>query len=146
MKADVLMVDNTLYSGEVADHFVNKDGDLSGLFLRDPRRFDRIRYLREKETWGTTRSTMKFWSSIPSAKLYLIAEKILNLNLNYEPPGVGHLKADIVERYWRRYQNLPFSVTVSGPPRDYRSFLDKVAYETREAFTSRGTRKKKSDQ
>jgi hypothetical protein len=52
VKADVLMTDDTLYSGGVVDHFVNKDGDLSGLFLKNPRRFDRVRYQKEKDAWG----------------------------------------------------------------------------------------------
>jgi hypothetical protein len=59
VKADVLMTDDTLYSGEVVDHFVNKDGELSGLFLKNPRRFDRARYLKEKEVWGITRPTFR---------------------------------------------------------------------------------------
>lgn len=87
VKADVLMTDDTLYSGEVIDHFVNQENKLSGLFLKSPRRFDRMRYLKEKDTWGMTRPTNTFWRSIPSAKLYLIADNIVNLNLNYEPPS-----------------------------------------------------------
>jgi hypothetical protein len=51
VKADVLMTDNTLYRGDVADHFLDKDGNLSGLFLANPRRFDRVAYLREKHVW-----------------------------------------------------------------------------------------------
>ena len=116
VRADVLMTDDTLYSGEVADHFVDKEGNLSGLFLKNPRRFDRARYLKEKETWGVTRPTNTFWRTIPSAKLYLIADKIVNLNLNYEPPSIEDVKADTVERYLMRYQKLPtsFRVTISG--------------------------------
>jgi hypothetical protein len=117
VKADVLMTDDTLYSGEIVDHFVNKEGHLSGLFLKNPRRFDRARYLKEKESWGITRATNTFWRPIPSAKLYLVADKIVNLNLNYEPPSVEDVKADTVERYLMRYQKLPFSVTISGRPR-----------------------------
>jgi len=49
VKADVLMTDDTLYSGEVVDYFVDKDGDLSGLFLKNPRQFDRARYLKRRK-------------------------------------------------------------------------------------------------
>ena len=137
VKADVLMTDDTLYSGEVVDHFVNKDGALSGLFLKNPRRFDRARYLKEKEEWGITRPTNTFWRNIPSAKLYLIADKIVNLNLNYEPPRVEDVRADTVERYLLKYQKLPFDVTISSRPRDYESVLDRVAREAREAMAAR---------
>jgi hypothetical protein len=87
VKADVLMTDNTLYQGEVADYFLDKDGNLSGMFLGRPYRFDRRAYFREQETWQHTRARSKFWKEIPSAKLYLVADKIVNLNLNYEPPA-----------------------------------------------------------
>ncbi len=118
VRADVLMTDNTLYSGEVIDHFVDQENKLSGLFLKNPSRFDRVRYLKEKEDWGMTRPTKTYWRSIPSAKLYLVADKIVNLNLNYEPPNVQGVKADVVERYLAKYQNLPNlpSVTISPGP------------------------------
>lgn len=56
VKADVLMTDNTLYRGDVANHFIDKDGNLSGIFLSNPQRFDRRAYLREQDKWGRTRS------------------------------------------------------------------------------------------
>lgn len=96
VKADVLMSDDTLYKGEVADYFLTGDGSLAGLFLKNPRRFDRARYLREKGEWGTTRPTDTFWRDIPSAKLYLIGTKIINLNLNYEPATAP---LGVVQRY-----------------------------------------------
>lgn len=40
VKADVLMTDDTLYQGKVADHLVDKDGNLSGLFLENPKKVD----------------------------------------------------------------------------------------------------------
>jgi hypothetical protein len=132
VKADVLMTDDTLYSGEVAEHFVDKEGNLSGIFLKNPRRFDRSQYLKEKDRWGSTRSAKTFWRTIPSAKLYLFADKIVNLNLNYEPPNIEDVKADTVEKYLMRYQNLPFQVTISKRPRNYESFLDRVGREARE--------------
>lgn len=94
--ADVLMTDNTLYSGEVAEYFLSSDGSLSGLFLKNPKRFDRARYLKEKSDWGITRPVESFWRNIPSAKLYVIGSQIINLNLNYEPPTAP---AEVVQRY-----------------------------------------------
>jgi hypothetical protein len=86
--ADVLMTDQVLYRGEVVDYFLDKGGNLSGLILGKPLRFDRVAHLREREAWGTVRSTKAFWREIPSANLYLFASEIVNLNLTYESPKV----------------------------------------------------------
>jgi hypothetical protein len=121
VKADVLMSDNTLYQGEVADYFLDKDGNLSGLFLSKPRRFDRRAYLREQDAWSSTRKASNFWKAIPSAKLYLVADKIVNLNLNYESPTAS---ASGVIRYLEILRKQPparprpgqrFSVSIKPP-------------------------------
>jgi hypothetical protein len=111
VKADVLMTDDTLYRGDVADHFLDKDGNLAGLFLANPTRFDRRTYLKEKDAWGVTRSTSVYWRPIPSAKLYLIGEKIVNLNLNYEPPAPIR---ETLEKYVTKLQKRPISVSIGS--------------------------------
>jgi hypothetical protein len=110
VKADVLMTDDTLYRGDVAQHFLDKDGNLVGLFLANPTRFDRRTYLRDRDTWGTTRPRDFYWHPIPSAKLYLVGDKIVNLNLNYSSPTAI---ADGVEKYVSGLQAQPISVSVS---------------------------------
>jgi hypothetical protein len=110
VKADVLMTDETLYRGDVIDHFLDKDGNLSGLILGNPARFDRRRYLREQDVWGTTRPRSTYWRSIPSAKLYLFADKVVNLNVNYEPPIAI---PEVVARYLWKLQKRPIVVSVS---------------------------------
>lgn len=122
VKVDILMTDNTLYRGNVADHFVDKDGNLSGLFLADPQRFDRRAYLREQDAWHSTRSLSTFWRPIHSAsanaKLYLVADKIVNLNLNYEPPLETAESEDIVKKFVYGKgipRNLQFTISISGP-------------------------------
>jgi hypothetical protein len=96
VRAEVLMTDGTLYRGDVADHFLNKEGSLSGLFLANPTRFDRRALMKEREAWGSNRAAAKFWRTIPSAKLYLVADKIMNLNLHYESPT---LTASSISKY-----------------------------------------------
>ncbi|HZR29517.1 MAG TPA: hypothetical protein VFA71_12135 [Terriglobales bacterium] len=118
VRVDVLMTDDTLYRGKVADHFVDRDGKLAGLFLENPTRFDRRAYLKEKDAWGITRPLGEYWKPIPSAKLYLFAEKIVNLNVNYEPTTVA---AEVVEKYLSKLPGMrPLSVSVGahvpGPP------------------------------
>lgn len=110
VKADVLMTDDTLYRGDVAQHFVDKDGNLSGLFLTSPTRFDRRTYLKDRDVWGISRPKDFYWKPIPSAKLYLVADKVVNLNLNYLSPTAI---ANGVERYVsREFKGKAISVSV----------------------------------
>ena len=134
VKADVLMSDETLYRGEIADYFLSGDGSLAGLFLKEPERFDRARYLSERNTWGTTRPVQKCWRQIPSAKLYLLGSKIVNLSLNYEPPTARN---DVLKRYVDNFLKGYEGVTVTMRARPYESFLDRVKRETIEGIKRR---------
>lgn len=111
VKADVLMSDNTLYRGDVAEHFLDKDGNLSGLFLTNPTRFDRRKYLKDIDSWGTTRPKAFYWHPIPSAKLFLVGDKIINLNLNYSSPTV--IKDEVEKYVSRELKGQPISVSVN---------------------------------
>ena len=118
VRADVLMVDGTLYHGDVADHYLNKDGNLSGLFLANPTRFDRRALMREREAWGSNRSASKYWRTIPSAKLYLVADKIVNLNLHYESPtptatGVSKYLETLMPSPQKKAGRKTFSISIS---------------------------------
>jgi hypothetical protein len=81
VQADILCVDDTLYQGEVNDYYL-RDGELSGLILKAPRRFDRPAYLKAKDE-GKKPEAKAFWRQIPSKNLYFFADKILNINLTY---------------------------------------------------------------
>jgi len=123
VRADVLMTDNTLYSGEVADHFLDREGNLSGLFLANPQRFDRRSYFREQDAWGSARGLESFWRPIPSAKLYLVADKIVNLNLNYEPPVVTsevltRYLSELQGRYGKGSARKGITVSITPPERN----------------------------
>ncbi|MGD0930837.1 MAG: hypothetical protein ABR902_09310 [Candidatus Korobacteraceae bacterium] len=109
--ADVLMTDQVLYRGEVVEYFLDGAGDLSGLILGSPRRFDKRAQLREREQWGTARDTADFWRDILSAKLYLVASQIVNLNLTYASPKAFE---DNVRRELSRrgFNAKKYSVTV----------------------------------
>jgi len=85
VRADILTITDTLYRGRVSEHFIDSDGRLTGLILTEAKRYDRRTYLRD---WEQNREikTDDYWRDIPGAKLYLFADKIVNLNLNYESP------------------------------------------------------------
>jgi hypothetical protein len=81
VSADILCTDNTLYNGEISQYFL--DGSkMSGMILVKPRRYDRRAYLIDLDK-GLKPDKTKYWKDIPSAKLYIFADKILNINLNY---------------------------------------------------------------
>jgi hypothetical protein len=115
--ADVLMTDQVLYSGKVVEYSLDKNGELSGLILGTPRRFDKRAQVRERELWGTVRGTTFFWRSIPSAKLYLVASQIVNLNLRYESPKAaeGDIRRELSKGLTKQKK---FSITVefTQPP------------------------------
>ncbi len=119
VRADVLSLEGALYQGIVSDHFLSLDGMLSGLILTDPRRFDRRTYLRDKDK-GTKKDLETYWKEIPSAKLYMFADKIANINLNYEPE-VPSAKAvtDIVEKLGKSGTTYTITFQVPGdqPPK-----------------------------
>jgi hypothetical protein len=86
---DVLTTLDLLYKGRVLDFFLDKDGELSGIFLEYPRRFYRKGFLRDIER-GTARSdTNSYWKKIPSKNLYIPNDKVTNLNVRYLTEGEG---------------------------------------------------------
>jgi hypothetical protein len=81
VQADILCTNDTLYQGTVSQYFM-KEGELSGIILQKPRRFDRDPYLRAKSE-GAKPEKKDYWISIPSQHLYFFADKIVNMNLSY---------------------------------------------------------------
>jgi len=83
VRAEILTTGDTLYRGRISEHFVDADGKLTGLILTEARRFDRRTYLLD---WQENRQvkTEAYWRDIPGAKMYMFADKMVNLNLNYE--------------------------------------------------------------
>jgi hypothetical protein len=79
---DVLSTVDILYTGHVVSFFLDKDGELSGIFLEHPRRFDRKGYLDDAQH-GKQREKDTYWKKIPSNNLYIPNEKIVNLNVRY---------------------------------------------------------------
>lgn len=99
VRADVLTTGDNLYRGKVSEYFLDTGGRLSGLILTDMLRFDRRTYLQDKDARRGP-DPRGYWKEIPGAKLYLFADKILNLNLNYES---AEPSAQVVEEFLRKY-------------------------------------------
>jgi hypothetical protein len=110
VSADVLCTDGTLYNGEVREYFL--DGSkMSGMILLKPKRFDRRSYLMERDK-GSQPDKSKYWKDIPSAKLYIVADKILNINLNYAP--FVSLPGPVKDFIAQSIGDFKISITVKG--------------------------------
>lgn len=89
VQADILCTNGTLYQGIVTQHFV-RDGTLFGIFLKDPKRYNRDLYIKDREALekeGKKPDKGAYWQEIPSQSLYFFADKIFNMNLTYKPPA-----------------------------------------------------------
>ena len=93
----------------MADYFLRADGELSGLLLKDIKRF-RFQQMEEDRKAGLKPTPKDYWKEIPGANFYLPAEKIANLNIRYNAPQ-KELRQDL-ER-WLESLNLGESVTIS---------------------------------
>lgn len=85
VQADVLC-DGILYRGKVGDYFLDTNGKLSGLYMKDAERFRR----KDFETAcdkanGAKVNQDAFWRKIPGANFYIPADKISNLNVRFPP-------------------------------------------------------------
>ena len=121
IEADVLTLDNLLYQGKVGDYFLDDDGNLSGVLLSNPSRFDREAYVKHKDAnlQASIRTGVpekrfaapkaSYWKPIPSATLYIPANRIANINVRHEPVK---LTAAIQERIAMREQLRSLGLTV----------------------------------
>jgi hypothetical protein len=89
--ADVLTTDDHLYHGVVENYHVEKDGKLRGILLGGVYRFDRPDYLSAKRA-NASPVKAKYWKQIPGQNVYVLSERIANLNISYESPIAIELK------------------------------------------------------
>ncbi len=84
--ADILQNDGNLYKGRVADYFIDGDGKLTGILLKDVYRFDRHDFDKARDsTEAAFVNSDPFWRVIPSANFYIGQSSISNLNLRFAP-------------------------------------------------------------
>jgi hypothetical protein len=99
VQVDALTTDGTLYQGEVGDFFVDANGALTGFLLKKARRFLRDDYKKDR-TEGKSEPPGKYWRAIPGDSLYLLADKISNLNLSYlAAKPLNELAEDTLKKY-----------------------------------------------
>ena len=126
VQADILCTNNVLYQGTVTQHFVS-DGKLTGIFLNNPRRFDRELYLAHRAEWEKAGGPKpdkpdkeKYWRTIPSENLYFFADKIFNMNLNFKSSAgqvadVEGVRKLIIEILGQWMENKNMTIKAEGP-------------------------------
>jgi len=85
--ADILQGDGNLYKGRVENHFLDPDGKLTGILLKDVYRFDRGEFEEAKKASSNRNSVRSdpYWKQIPSASFYIGSGSISNLNIRFAP-------------------------------------------------------------
>ena len=88
VKGDVMSKDDILYRGDIAEYFLDASGELSGLLLKNPERFQ-YEKLKEERKQGTAKDIAEYWTVIPGGgNFYLPSSNIASINIRYAlPPG-----------------------------------------------------------
>jgi hypothetical protein len=102
--ADVLQNDGHLYRGRVEDYFVDPDGKLTGILLRNVERFDLHAYRLAQDAAATNREIIaseNYWKTIPSKNFYIGQTAITNLNIRFAPgesKALGELTQQVLSQ------------------------------------------------
>jgi len=87
IEADILTKGDVLYSGRVAEPFISSSGELVGVLLSAPRRFEREDYLKAKTAAaGQNPDKVKYWRDIPSETFFVNANEIGTINIRNVVP------------------------------------------------------------
>ena len=85
VEVDLMATTGILLRGTVSDHFLDKDGGLRGLLLKDAKRYQYAR-LQDDRVKNKMKDLADYWKAIPGANLYVPYDKTVTLNLRYELP------------------------------------------------------------
>jgi hypothetical protein len=80
------MSDGHLYQGSLAEKFLDIDGNLSGILLKDARRYKFAEHEEDRKNNKLKTGSDAYWSTIKSGNLYISFAKISNLNIHYKLP------------------------------------------------------------
>ncbi|MFC5864387.1 hypothetical protein ACFPT7_18925 [Acidicapsa dinghuensis] len=87
VSVDILQSNEHLYQGRVADYFIDSDGKLTGILLKNVSRFDRQAYVDARTHSATPEAIPRedYWRNIPSNHFYIGYASIVNLNVRFAP-------------------------------------------------------------
>jgi hypothetical protein len=93
VKADVMSKDDILYRGDIAEYFLDSGGELSGLLLKNPERFQYEKLKEERKT-GIAKDTEEYWKTIPGGgNFYLPSSNVASINIRYALPQIAFEQA-----------------------------------------------------
>lgn len=85
--ADIMSKDDILYRGDIAEYFLDSSGELSGLLLKNPERFQFEKLKEERKTdVAKDKDTDEYWKVIPGGNFYLPNNNIGSMNIRYALP------------------------------------------------------------
>ncbi len=109
VEVDAMSKDNILYRGNVADHFLGVNGELSGLLLKDTQRY-KYDKLKEDRKANIIKSTDEYWRPIAGdGAFYLPGDNIASLNIRYPRPKALYEQfvKDLIEKYFENVKVEP---------------------------------------
>jgi hypothetical protein len=87
VSVDILQSNEHLYQGRVADYFIDSEGKLSGVLLKNVSRFDRRAFADARMNSANPNAPTRdqYWRNIPSNHFYIGYSSIVNLNVRFAP-------------------------------------------------------------
>jgi hypothetical protein len=107
---DVLTIDDKLYQGEVGDYHTDRNSRLTGILIKNTRKFNRDAYNHDRKD-KKAGPTETYWRKVKGDSLYMITDKILNLNITYLPEA----PLDTLAEKNLRKLNIDAHVTIEAP-------------------------------
>jgi hypothetical protein len=112
VEVDVVSKDNILYRGEIVDHFLGVNGELSGLLLRGAQRFQYDK-LKDDRKSNVVKNKELYWTPIPGGgNFYLPGDNIASLNIRYPLPKAESLRIlrEIVQKLFKDVTDVSVEV------------------------------------
>jgi hypothetical protein len=114
VEVDVLSKDEILYRGNIVDHFLGLNGELSGLLLSGAHRFQ-YEKLKDDRKSNIVKSNEEYWRAIQGGgSFYLPGDNIASLNLRYPLPKGEHerILKEFIEKH---FKNVSVEAIPSNP-------------------------------
>jgi hypothetical protein len=122
VEVDVLSKGDVLYRGNIVDHFLGVNGELSGLLLTRAQRFQYDK-LKDDRKSNVAKNSDQYWKPIAGGgNFYLPGDNIASLNIRYPVPETERLRLlkEMVEKLFKNATN----VSVEAIPSDAASKQD----------------------
>jgi hypothetical protein len=120
VEVDAMSKDDILYRGNVVDHFLGPNGELSGLLLNGAQRYDRDK-LKDDRKANIIKATDRYWRPIAGdGNFYLPGDNIASLNIRYPLPkdAFERLVKELIEKQFKNVKVEPITKTKTSKSTD----------------------------